>query len=78
MEWIATSERLPEQNKYVLFWDGENLRHAVGKYVVEHYQFMGVTEHTWISDGGYGDEYGVDAKDVPAWAELPEPWEFSE
>ena len=57
-EWISVKDRLPEQYKTVIGWDG----HFMGE--VEHHG----NDFVWMDDDGFND-----FADVTHWMPLPEP-----
>lgn len=61
MEWISVKDRLPEKNKEVIFWDGEEM------YVRKSYYAGNYEEKDWC----YSDCCGCVAT-ATHWTPLPE------
>lgn len=70
MKWISVNDKLPEVNKQVLCWDGEEM--SVNRWTGEFKHPRKKTDPIWGDPTGHYDPLGI-TNYCSHWAELPKP-----
>ena len=61
MEWISVEDKLPENRKYVLFWDGKDVYFGSRHYTSDGFKWF-----------GHNDE-SINEVFISHWMPLPKP-----